>query len=156
MQCRGRRSNGESFLAEVLVLYVLRKARPQSWQPSLRTSVRRQSVPPPGSGSGTLAQKRSGPPSPIESWEVLRLVVQGAANKEIASQMDISESAVKNSLQQLFGKTEVRNQASWSESRWNATVICFKPSLAQRMTDKPEVFLGPVRNRGGFAKPFGF
>ena len=38
-------------------------------------------------------------------------MVQGAANKEIASQMDISESAVKNSLQQLFGKTEVRTRS---------------------------------------------
>jgi two-component system nitrate/nitrite response regulator NarL len=43
--------------------------------------------------------------------EVLRLVVQGLANKEIASRMNISESAVKNTLQQLFGKTEVRTRS---------------------------------------------
>jgi len=42
--------------------------------------------------------------------EVLRLVVQGLANKEIASRLDISESAVKNTLQQLFAKTEVRTR----------------------------------------------
>jgi two-component system nitrate/nitrite response regulator NarL len=42
---------------------------------------------------------------------VLRLVVQGLANKEIASRMNISESAVKNTLQQLFGKTEVRTRS---------------------------------------------
>jgi two-component system, NarL family, nitrate/nitrite response regulator NarL len=43
--------------------------------------------------------------------EVLRLLVQGLANKEIASRMEISESAVKNTLQQLFGKTEVRTRS---------------------------------------------
>jgi len=43
--------------------------------------------------------------------EVLRLVVQGLANKEIASRLDISESAVKNTLQQLFAKTEVRTRS---------------------------------------------
>lgn len=43
--------------------------------------------------------------------QVLRLVVQGLANKEIAAQMDISESGVKNTLQQLFGKTEERTRS---------------------------------------------
>ncbi len=43
--------------------------------------------------------------------EVLGLVVQGLANKEIASRLDISESAVKNTLQQLFAKTEVRTRS---------------------------------------------
>lgn len=43
--------------------------------------------------------------------EVLRLLVQGLANKEIAAQMEISESAVKNTIQQLFGKTGVRTRS---------------------------------------------
>jgi DNA-binding NarL/FixJ family response regulator len=43
--------------------------------------------------------------------EVLRLLVQGLANKEIAVRMEISESTVKNTLQQLFGKTNVRSRA---------------------------------------------
>ncbi|MGB0022661.1 MAG: LuxR C-terminal-related transcriptional regulator, partial [Candidatus Sulfotelmatobacter sp.] len=43
--------------------------------------------------------------------DVLRLVVQGSSNKEIASRMNVSESAVKNTLQQLFGKTEVRTRS---------------------------------------------
>ncbi len=42
---------------------------------------------------------------------VLRLVVQGLANKEIAAQMGISESAVKNTMQQLFGKTGIRTRS---------------------------------------------
>jgi two-component system nitrate/nitrite response regulator NarL len=43
--------------------------------------------------------------------DVLRSVVQGWSNKEIASRLSISESAVKNTLQQLFGKTEVRTRS---------------------------------------------
>ena len=43
--------------------------------------------------------------------EVLRLLVQGLANKEIASRLEISESAVKNTLQQLFSKTGVRTRS---------------------------------------------
>jgi len=50
--------------------------------------------------------------NPDLETEVLKLVVQRLANKEIASRMEISESAVKNTLQQLFGKTAV-----WTRSQ---------------------------------------
>ena len=43
--------------------------------------------------------------------EVLRFVVQGLANKEIAARMDVSESVVKNTLQQLFARTGVRTRS---------------------------------------------
>jgi two-component system nitrate/nitrite response regulator NarL len=43
--------------------------------------------------------------------DALRLVVQGLSNKEIAARLNISESAVKNTLQQLFGKAEVRTRS---------------------------------------------
>jgi DNA-binding NarL/FixJ family response regulator len=43
--------------------------------------------------------------------DVIRLLVQGLANKEIAARMEISESTVKNTLQQLFAKTNVRTRA---------------------------------------------
>ena len=43
--------------------------------------------------------------------DVLRLLVQGLANKEIAARMEISESAVKNTIQQLFAKTGVRTRS---------------------------------------------
>jgi two-component system nitrate/nitrite response regulator NarL len=42
---------------------------------------------------------------------VLRFVVQGLSNKEIATRLEVSESTVKNTLQQLFGKTNVRTRA---------------------------------------------
>jgi two-component system nitrate/nitrite response regulator NarL len=43
--------------------------------------------------------------------DVLRYLVQGLANKEIAPNMDISESMVKNTLQQLFAITGVRTRS---------------------------------------------
>jgi len=43
--------------------------------------------------------------------EVLRFLVQGLTNKEIASRLAVSESVVKNTLQQLFAKTEVRTRS---------------------------------------------
>lgn len=41
----------------------------------------------------------------------LRYLLQGLANKEIAANLDISESAVKATLQQLFSKTGVRTRS---------------------------------------------
>ncbi len=43
--------------------------------------------------------------------QVLSSVFEGLANKEIADRLQISESAVKASLQQLFGKTGVRTRS---------------------------------------------
>ena len=60
--------------------------------------------------SAALDQKER-PSLNSREMDVLRLVVQGSSNKEIASRMNISESAVKNALQQLFGKTEVRTRS---------------------------------------------
>jgi DNA-binding CsgD family transcriptional regulator/PAS domain-containing protein len=42
---------------------------------------------------------------------VLRLLIEGLANKEIAARMEVSESTIKNTLQQLFAKTNVRTRA---------------------------------------------
>jgi PAS domain S-box-containing protein len=43
--------------------------------------------------------------------EVLQLLVQGLANKEIAVRMKISESVVKNTIQHLFSKLGVRSRS---------------------------------------------
>jgi two-component system, NarL family, nitrate/nitrite response regulator NarL len=42
---------------------------------------------------------------------VLALVFEGLANKEIADRIDVSESSVKGTLQQLFTKTGVRTRS---------------------------------------------
>ena len=42
---------------------------------------------------------------------VLRLILQGLSNREIATSLDLSEGAVKASLRQVFGKLGVRTRA---------------------------------------------
>jgi two-component system, NarL family, nitrate/nitrite response regulator NarL len=42
---------------------------------------------------------------------VLRLIFQGLSNREIGERIEISESSVKSSLRQLFGKLGVRTRA---------------------------------------------
>lgn len=108
MQCRGRRSNGESFLAEVWFSTYKEGAVPKL--AAIVVDVSEEQVVPAGSGSAPLDQTER-PALNDRELEVLRLVVQGLANKQIAAAMNISESAVKNTLQQLFGKTEVRTRS---------------------------------------------
>lgn len=43
--------------------------------------------------------------------EVMRLLLEGSSNKEIAARLRVSESAVKASMQQLFTKTGVRTRS---------------------------------------------
>jgi PAS domain S-box-containing protein len=108
MQCRGHRGNGESFPAEVWF-----STYKEGISPKLAAIVADLSEEQPStSPSGTfdpVDQDRAQLNS--RELEVLRLVVQGLANKEIAAQMSISESGVKNTLQQLFSKTEVRTRS---------------------------------------------
>ena len=106
MQCRGHRGNGESFLAEVWF-----STYKDGTQPKLAAIIadvsEEQSGP---NGSGPSFDLKERPSLNNRELEVLRLVVQGLSNKEIAARMEISESGVKNTLQQLFGKTEVRTR----------------------------------------------
>jgi len=108
MQCRGHRGDGESFLAEVW--FSTYKEGPTPKLAAIIADVTEEQTVPAGSGSALAAQRERPSLNPRE-LEVLRLLVQGLANKEIASRMEISESAVKNTLQQLFGKTEVRTRS---------------------------------------------
>jgi PAS domain S-box-containing protein len=107
MQCEGHRGNGESFLAQIW--FSTYKEGPS---PKLAAII------------GDVTEERSNATASTADMElheratlsgreveVLRLVVQGLANKEISSRLAISESAVKNTLQQLFGKNDVRTRA---------------------------------------------
>jgi two-component system nitrate/nitrite response regulator NarL len=61
------------------------------------------------------------PPAPAPEYQrkkltdrerqVLRYVFEGLANKEIADRLEVSESSVKATLQQLFSKTGVRTRS---------------------------------------------
>ncbi|MGB7129309.1 MAG: LuxR C-terminal-related transcriptional regulator [Candidatus Sulfotelmatobacter sp.] len=108
MQCRGHRGNGESFLAEVWFSSYKEGATPKL--AAIIADVSEEQTVPAGTGSTPLDQKER-PSLNSREMDVLRLVVQGLSNKEIASSMNISESAVKNTLQQLFAKTEVRTRS---------------------------------------------
>ncbi len=108
MQCRGHRGNGESFLAEVWFSSYKEGTMPKL--AAIIADVSEEQTVPAGTGSAPLDQKER-PSLNSREMDVLRLVVQGLSNKEIASSMNISESAVKNALQQLFGKTEVRTRS---------------------------------------------
>lgn len=107
MQCHGHRGNGESFLADVWFSTYKEGLTPKLAAIIADVSEERAAV-----------GHNSSPANPSErivlsnrELGVLRLLVQGLANKEIASRMEISESAVKNTLQQLFAKTEVRTRS---------------------------------------------
>src|ERR1700730_470512 len=107
MQCRGHRGNGESFLADVWFSSYKEGATPNLAAIIADVTEERSAN---GASSVPLDDQERTPLNSREI-EVLRLVVQGLANKEIASRLDISESAVKNTLQQLFAKTEVRTRS---------------------------------------------
>ena len=106
MQCRGHRDDGETFTADVWFSTYITESRPKLAAIIADVSDDAQNGSnPPAFDEGDLT-----PPGDRE-MEVLRYVVQGLANKEIAGTMEISESTVKNTLQQLFGRTGVRTRS---------------------------------------------
>ena len=108
MQCRGLRGNGESFLADVWFSTYKEGGNPKL--AAIIVDVTEEQTGMNGfHPAGWDHQGRT--PLNARETEVLRLVCQGLANKEIAAKMNISDSGVKNTLQQLFGKTEVRTRA---------------------------------------------
>lgn len=104
MQCRGHRGNGESFTADVWF-----STYKEGQSPKLAAIIADVSE----ETAETPSDDPDEPRAQLSTREtdVLRFLVQGMANKEIAAQMEISESTVKNALQQLFAKTNVRTRA---------------------------------------------
>lgn len=104
MQCRAHRSNGESFLADVwFSTYVEGGAHKLA---AIITDATENS-----SMDNHAPAERESTPLNHREIDVLRLLVQGLGNKEIAGRMNLSESTVKNTLQQLFAKTGVRTRS---------------------------------------------
>jgi DNA-binding NarL/FixJ family response regulator len=105
MQCQGHRGNGETFTADVW--FSTYKEGPDAKLAAIVADVTEEMIPAaPGSEAGSDQTALS-----TREVEVIRLLVQGLTNKEIAAQMGISESAVKNSFQQLFRKSAVRTRS---------------------------------------------
>lgn len=107
MQCRGHRGNGESFTADVW--FSTYKEGPSPKLAAIIADVTEETTAAASDSSHSEHHERA--PLTDRELTVLRLVVQGLANKEIATRMDVSESTVKNTLQQLFAKTNVRTRA---------------------------------------------
>jgi PAS domain S-box-containing protein len=105
MRCRGHRDSGESFMADVW--FSTYKEGPV---PKLAAIIG-EVVEEPSVGSAPTDDASARVPLNSREVDVLRFLVQGLANKEIAARLEISESAVKNALQQLFAKTGVRSRS---------------------------------------------
>ena len=108
MQCRGHRGNGESFLADVW--FSSYKEGPTPKLAAIIADVTEERIANAESTSAVSNLQERATLSNRES-EVLRLLVQGLTNKEIAARLNVSESVVKNTLQQLFAKNEVRTRS---------------------------------------------
>jgi two-component system, LuxR family, sensor kinase FixL len=106
MQCRGHRGSGETFIADVWFSSYKDGSSPKL--AAIIADVSEDQVSP--SDASAALNHKERPALNHREIDALRLVVQGLANKEIASRMEISQSAVKNTLQQLFAKTEVRTR----------------------------------------------
>jgi two-component system nitrate/nitrite response regulator NarL len=114
MQCQGHRGNGETFTADVWFSTYKEGSAPKlaaivadlSEEEADGTTGNAQGVP-----TAQPPERRQRAALNGRETEVLRLLVQGLANKEIAARMEISESAVKNTIQQLFAKTGVRTRS---------------------------------------------
>jgi two-component system sensor kinase FixL len=104
MQCLGHRGDGETFMAEVW--FSTYKEGKVNKLAAIVTALEDQ-----GASAVLPTDERGRPPLTTRETEVLRLLVQGLANKQIAAGLEISESAVKNAMQQLFFKTAVRTRS---------------------------------------------
>ena len=107
MQCRGHRGNGESFLADVWFSSYKEGTTPKLAAIIADVTEERSAA----DSTPADSNRQAGISLNNRESEVLRLLVQGLANKEIASRLNVSESVVKNTIQQLFAKTEVRTRS---------------------------------------------
>jgi PAS domain S-box-containing protein len=110
MQCRGHRGNGEAFTADVWFSTYKEGDSPKLAAIIADVSEEAEIGLAAAALGGTAESHEVSPLSGRET-DVLRLLVQGMANKEIAARMEISESTVKNTIQQLFAKTGVRTRS---------------------------------------------
>jgi DNA-binding NarL/FixJ family response regulator len=107
MQCLGHRGNGESFTAEVWFSTYKEGLAPKL--AAIIAEVAEEAVEVPSNASPS--EQNEGASLKDREISVLGFLVQGLTNKEIAARMEVSESTVKNAIQQLFSKHGVRTRA---------------------------------------------
>jgi PAS domain S-box-containing protein len=107
MQCRGHRDNGEAFMADVWFSTYKEGSHPRLAAIIADVSDETQAL----NQNNSHSESQDAVLISGRETDVLRYLVQGFANKEIAARMEISESTVKNTLQQLFARTGVRTRS---------------------------------------------
>ena len=102
--------------------YLLKDAEPEEIHAALRAASRGEAPLAPRAAAALLADRRSRASSEVElsprEREVLQLVLDGLANKQIARRLGISEKTVKGHLTNLFqriGVTDRTQAALWAE-----------------------------------------
>jgi two-component system sensor kinase FixL len=105
MQCRAHRDNGETFMADV---WFSTYTEGSSHQLAAIIAEAVGETANNGTPSGEDGERNL---LNTREVDVLRFLVQGLTNKEIAGRMEVSESTVKNTFQQLFGKLGVRTRS---------------------------------------------
>jgi DNA-binding NarL/FixJ family response regulator len=102
--------------------YVLKDAEPGEIHAAIRAAARGEAPLAPRAAAALLEDRRSRATSDVKlsprEREVLRLVLEGLANKQIARRLGISEKTVKGHLTSLFHRIGVadRTQAAlWAE-----------------------------------------
>ncbi len=108
MQCRGHRGSGESFLADVWFSSYKEGSVPKVAAIIADVTEERTDI---AGSTASASGSQEGPALNNREADVLRFLVQGLTNKEIASRLGVSESVIKNTLQQLFSKTSVRTRS---------------------------------------------
>ena len=123
MQCQGHRGNGESFTADVW--FSTYKEGPTPKVAAIVAEVTEELT-----AVAQLSASANGERTALNDreMEILRLLVQGLANKEIAARMEISESTVKNALQQLFAKPVFALVLNWSVLPLSNTGTHYEPN----------------------------
>ena len=107
MQCQGHRSNGETFAAEVWF-----STYRENGAPKLAAIVADVTEERPDAVASETAGPEGTERSALNSRQtaVLQLVFEGLPNSEIGTRLEMTPSAVKNTMQQLFLKTGVNNR----------------------------------------------
>jgi len=107
MQCEVHRGNGESLASEVWFSTYTEKGVPR-----LAAIIADISEEQPACVRSDSPETDAQAPALNERQiAVLRLILEGLSNNQIASRLDVTPSAVKHTLEQLFVKTGVNNRS---------------------------------------------
>ncbi|MGA2136888.1 MAG: LuxR C-terminal-related transcriptional regulator [Bryobacteraceae bacterium] len=108
MQCQMHRGNGEAFVADVwFSTYKENDGRKLAAIIADVTDQQPAAIP----ALTTAPEGAEWPSLNIRQLAVLRLLFEGLPNSQIASRLEMTPSAVKNTFQQLFSKTGANNRS---------------------------------------------